>query len=266
MATILYSNDSSYYSMIARLVLSEKEVKYEMRKIDIHIKMEQFTPSYIKIQPNMTVPTLVCDNVIIDDSHKILFFVNEHFSGIDLYPTADAIAIKKSLDEHYKFSIEDLTMGNAMRKSPVARFALGRGLKRASDRLRILMTTNPDFKNICEQKLRLEDERRRLILSSENNYVATYQQAVKLCDMLEAELIQHEFAASNSYSLADVVWTVFIARLHMIKFDSLVIERKHLNSYWQRMTMRYSYQKADLWTKMKPKMLIKIMFALIFTK
>ena len=51
---------------------------------------------------------------------------------MDLFPAADAEAIEKSLELHYAFSIEDLTMGNALRKSPIAWIALGRGLARAS--------------------------------------------------------------------------------------------------------------------------------------
>lgn len=266
MSNVLYSNDSSYYSMIARLVLAEKNVKYEMHKVDIHIKMEQFSPEYIAIQPNMTVPTLLCDGVTIDDSHKILFFVNEQFEGADLYPDVDAAAINESLTRHYAFSIEDLTMGNAMRKSPVAKFALARGLKKASRRCQALMITYPEFRDALDKKIRLEEERYNLILSKDNNYEQMKVRAIELCDMLEGKLSKHEFAASNQYSLADVVWTVFIARLFMIKFDRLITERQHLQAYWQRMSKRKSYMEANIWTKMKPMFLLKVMFNLIFSK
>lgn len=266
MSTVLYSNDSSYYSMIARLVLAEKGVAYDLHKIDIHIKMEQFDPEYVKIQPNMTVPTLVCDGVTVGDSHKILFFVNENFPGANLYPEADAKAINESLARHYDFSIEDLTMGNAMRKSPIAKFALSKGLKKASQRCTILMTTHPELKEACEKKIQLEEQRYKEILSADNNYEQVKRRAVELCDMLEGKLSTNDFAASNQYTLADVVWTVFLARLFMIKFDYLIAERKNLQEYWQRMTMRDSFAKANLWTKMKPAFLLKVIIALVFRK
>ena len=256
MQNILYSNNSSYYSMIARLVLAEKGVAYDLHNIDIHINMEQFSPEYVKIQPNMTVP----------DSHKILLFVNQNFAGVELCPDKDSAAILKSLDLHYTFSIEDLTMGNALRKSPIARFALARGLQRASRRCRELMRTHPEFKVACENKLQLEVQREKLILSKENNYAQMLEQAISLCDNLENELGQHEFAASNQYSLADVVWTVYLARLLMIKFDHLIMESKNLHAYWQRMTARDSYLKANLCTKMPLKFLIKVVLALLFKK
>lgn len=266
MHNILYSNNSSYYSMIARLALAEKAVAYELHHIDIHIKMEQFAPEFVSIQPNMTVPVLVCDGVNIADSHQILLFVNKYFSGSDLCPAEDEAAILKSLDLHYAFSIEDLTMGTALRKSPIAGFALARGLKRAARRCQELMHTHPEFKSACENKLQLEDERQRLILSKENNYAQVLAQAIKLCDSLEVELSQHEFAASKHYSLADVVWTVFLARLVMVGFENFITERKHLNAYWQKMTQRKSYPEANLCTKMPLKFLLKVMFALLFKK
>jgi ganglioside-induced differentiation-associated protein 1 len=176
------------------------------------------------------------------------------------------VAIQKSLNAHYKFSIEDLTMGNAMRKSPIAKFALSRGLSRASRRCRYLMKLHPEFKTACEKKLALEEERRKLILSQQNNYDKVYQDAVNLCDMLELELSKHQFAATDNYSLADIVWTVFIGRLFMIKFDDLVIQRKNLYAYWQRMSARKSFKAANIWTKMQPKVLIKIMLALLFCR
>lgn len=266
MQNILYSNNSSYYSMIARLVLAEKDVSYTLRKIDIHINMEQFTPEYVKIQPNMTVPVFVCDGKNIDDSHEILLFVNKNFAGVDLCPEVDAEAILKSIDLHYTFSIEDLTMGTALRKSPIARFALARGLKRASRRCIELMRTHPEFTIACENKLDLEKQREKLILSKENNYAQVVQQATNLCNLLEKELSHHEFAASNSYSLADVVWTVFLARLSMIKFDYLITERQNLQNYWLKMKSRNSYLKANLCTNMPLKFLAKVILALLFKR
>jgi len=51
--------------MIARLCLAEKQVIYDLHDVDIHIKMEQFAPEYVAMQPNMTVPVLDCGGNII---------------------------------------------------------------------------------------------------------------------------------------------------------------------------------------------------------
>ncbi len=264
MTTVLYSNDSSYYSMIARLCLAEKQVKYDLHNVDIHINMEQFNPEYVNMQPNMTVPVLVHNDTVITDSKDILFFINANFTGQDLFPATDATTIQESLAIHYDFSIEDLTMGNALRKSPLARIALKRGLDRASRRCVQMIKSHPELKEAYINKLAVEEKREHLILSKENNYAQMQQQALNLCDMLDLRLRQHQFAASTQYSLADIVWTVFLARLVMIKFDNLITQRKNLNEYWQRMSNRKSYIAANICTKIPLSKLIRIIFALLF--
>lgn len=215
----------------------------------------------------MSVPTMVDNDNIINDSHEILFYVNKNFKVEDnLFPEDSQAAIKKSLDTHYAFSIEGLTMGTALTKSPIAKIALSRGLTRGSNRCRQLMKRYPEFRSVCEAKLSQENERRRLILSRDNNYELLQQQAINICNMLERDLAKHDFVVGNKYSLADVVWTVFLARLTMIKFDSLINEREHLKVYWERMQQRKSFKEANLCMHMEFKTIFKIMIALIFTR
>ena len=55
-----------------------------------------------------------------------------------------------------------------------------------------------------------------------------------------------------------------LARLTMIKFDHLIVERKNLSDYWQRMSTRKSYATANICTKIPASKLIRIIFALLF--
>jgi Glutathione S-transferase, N-terminal domain len=55
----LYHAASSYYSMIARLALAEGGIAYEPVFVEIHFRMAQQQPDYVRLNPNMTVPTLV---------------------------------------------------------------------------------------------------------------------------------------------------------------------------------------------------------------
>src|SRR5262245_46513724 len=55
----LYHAPSSYYSMIARLALAEGGIAYEPVFVEIHVRMTQQQPDYVRLNPNMTVPTLV---------------------------------------------------------------------------------------------------------------------------------------------------------------------------------------------------------------
>lgn len=264
MKPILYSNPFSYYSMIARLVLSEKKVEYQLNHVDIHIKMEQFLPEYVTIQPNMTVPALVWGDEVFSDSYNILFFVNKNFPGVDLFPENDQVEIQKAIDRNYKFSIEGLTMGTAIRRSPFARIALKRGISRGVRRCRQLMLKHPELKNVCEKKILIESERQRLIISKSNNYNELYQNVIEICDWMDKSLESRQFIASDNYSIADVVWTVFMGRLNMIKFDDLIKKRKNLNSYWQRMSNRESFKEANICTKMPVLNIFRIACASMF--
>ncbi len=83
-----------------------------------------------------------------------------------------------------------------------------------------------------------------------------------LCDILEAKLNTQAYIVGDQYTLADIVWTVFISRLFMLKMDNLILERKALALYWQRMQNRPSFAQAAIWTKMKPKMILKVLLSL----
>ena len=67
----LYHAASSYYSMIARLALVEAGVAFESHPVDIHRRQQQSEPWYALLNPNMTVPTLVLPDRILDQSRDI---------------------------------------------------------------------------------------------------------------------------------------------------------------------------------------------------
>src|SRR5262249_22635239 len=99
----LFHTPSSYYSMIARLALAEGGVVYEPVFVDIHFRMSQQRPGYVRLNPNMTVPTLVLADRILDQSRDIA----ERALGVD-EATLGGEA-RAWLDLHYAYPIEQLT-------------------------------------------------------------------------------------------------------------------------------------------------------------
>src|ERR1700748_2147568 len=75
----LYHTPSSYYSMIARLALAEGRIAYEPVFVDIHFRATQQKPDYVRLNPNMTVPTLVLADRILHQSRDIA----EYALGVD---------------------------------------------------------------------------------------------------------------------------------------------------------------------------------------
>src|SRR6185437_8191340 len=109
----LYHAPSSYYSMIARLALAEGGVAYEPVFEEIHVRMRQQQPNYVRLNPNMTVPTLVLADRILDQSRAIA----EYALGVGA-PDDEA---KAWLDLHYLYPIEELTFGGILARNPMAR-------------------------------------------------------------------------------------------------------------------------------------------------
>ena len=51
-----------------------------------------------------------------------------------------------------------------------------------------------------------------------------------------------------AYGVADVVWTVFLARMEMAGLGAEIPKRPALARYWGAMQARPSFPAADIWT------------------
>jgi tetrachloro-p-hydroquinone reductive dehalogenase len=135
----LYHAASSYYSMIARLAFVERELTFEGMIVDIHRRRAHFEPSYVRLNPNMTVPTFVDGERVLSDSRDILLFAFDK-----TMETLDDDAARW-LAAHYAFPIDELTFGWLLGWNALARYAVPRSLARAEARLRDLFA-RPSFK------------------------------------------------------------------------------------------------------------------------
>ena len=52
------------------------------------------------------------------------------------------------------------------------------------------------------------------------------------------------------YGAADVVWTVFLARMEFVGMEGEIVRRPALDRYWRVMTARPSFAAADIWTRL----------------
>ena len=66
----LYHQGSSVCAAKVRLVLSEKNLQWESKYIDV-LKGEQFDPAYLALNPNAVVPTLVHDDLPAMDTSDL---------------------------------------------------------------------------------------------------------------------------------------------------------------------------------------------------
>lgn len=243
----LYHNPSSYYSMIARLALAEGGIAYEPEMVEIHRRLEQMRPDYVRLNPKMTVPTLVLPELVLDQSRAIAAYalsVNEAMLDGET---------RHLLDLHYDYPIEELTFGRLLAQKPPARIMVPKILARAHGRLLHLAEANPDLGDLYRARAAVFAERQRLFSSAGAIGLAARRQAeaLALLDMLEQRLGDGRgFLVPPGYGMADCVFTVFLGRMDFTGLGAEIARRPALSRYWAAMQARSSFVEADIWRRM----------------
>lgn len=239
----LYQTPSSYYSMIARLALAEGGIAHERVFVDIHFRMSQQQPDYVRLNPGMTVPTLVLADRILVESRDIA----EYALGVATDPET-----KDWVDLHYSYPIEELTFGGILARNPLARIMIPKRLEAAHRQLLASAAANPDLASIYEARAAVFARR---VATFEPDAVVKLSErrraeAIGFMDRLEQTL--HDGRAvlvPPAYGVADVVWTVFLGRMEFAGLGAEIPKRPALARYWAAMKTRPSFSAADIWTK-----------------
>lgn len=239
----LYQTPSSYYSMIARLALAEGGIAYERVFVDIHYRLEQQQPDYVRLNPGMTVPTLVLPDRILIESRDIAAYA--------LGAAVDA-ETKAWVDLHYGYPIEELTFGRILARNPLARIMIPKRLAAARRQLLAHAARNPDLAAVYEARAEVFAGR---IRTFEPDAVVALSQrrrteAIGFMDRLEQTLHDGRPAlVPPTYGVADVVWTVFLGRMEFAGLGDEIPKRPALARYWSAMKARPGFAAADIWTK-----------------
>ena len=242
----LYHTPSSYYSMIARLALAEGGVAYKPVFVDIHFRMDQQRPDYVRLNPNMTVPTIVLADRALDQSRDIA----EYALGVD-QATLDPEA-KTWLDLHYGYSIEELTFGGVLAHNPMARIMIPKLLGRARHHLLALAAEHPDLAAAYEARAEIFAARARIFDPASAMRLSQRRraEAINIMDRMDRTLCDGRLAmAPPAYSIVDTVFTVFLGRMEFAGLGAEILKRQALMRYWRTMRARPSFAAADIWTK-----------------
>jgi len=239
----LYQTPSSYYSMIARLALAEGGIAHERVFVDIHFRLSQQQPNYVRINPGMTVPTLVLADRILDQSRDIAAYA--------LDSTLDG-ETKSWVDLHYGYPIEELTFGGILARNPLARIMIPKRLEATRRQLLALAARNPDLAAVYEARAAVFAER---VSTFEPDAVVKLSErrrteAIGFMDRLEQTLRDgRAVLVPPAYGVADVVWTVFLGRMEFAGLGEEIPRRPSLARYWDALQARPSFSAADIWTK-----------------
>lgn len=240
--------------MIARLALTEAGIDHEQVFVDILFRGSQHLPAYARLNPQLTVPTLVLPGRILDQSRDIL---NVALSGPGQEFNAE---ITSWIDLHYAYPIEELTFGGFLAGHGLARAIIPIKIAATRRRLLRLAATHPDLAEVYRGRAAVFAERESTFDPKTAMHLAVTRRegAIALLDRLDRHFIDgRTVMVPPNYSAADVVWTVFLARMEFAGMEEKISDRPALMRYWQAMKARRSFASADIWTRLHVKRIVR---------
>jgi len=254
----LFHAAPSYYSMVARLALAEAGLSYRSHLIDIHLAKQQLSDAYRQLNPQMTVPTLRGDDLLLTDSQEILQWVAGRAGAawMDAQPALQG-PIGAVVAGHYAISIEDLTFGKWMLGNKLLARVFPGMLQRAMQSLDKRAAAAAD--GGARLRAKAELNRQRLAYFSEGcapEKLAQRQQEVRDFVAALPPVSPGQGLFGPHCSRADVVVAVLFARLAMIDEFSLVT-RADLLAWWDWVQLRPAFMQADIWTRLQRRRLLQ---------
>jgi len=229
----LYHNDMSLCAQKVRVCLAEKGLEWEDRHIVLRSGEHQ-KEWYRKLNRRAVVPTLIDDDKVVTESNVILEYLDERFpepplSPKDPYGRAQMRLWTKQLDEDiHDASAAILSFGIAFRHQYIQAGELGKQMLEK-------------IPNIFKR------ERRRDVIEKGTNsqhFVIALQRMLLLLDEMEEALSQHSWLVGNSYTLAEVAFTPYLARLEHLNIMGILDERSRVADWYDRCKQRPSFEQA----------------------
>ena len=235
----LYHHNSSVCAAKVRVVLAEKDLAWDGKMLDLNAG-DQFEPDYVKLNPKSVVPTLVHDGRVITESNVIIEYLDDAFVEPALRPTAAYNRARmrlwlQRLDTgssgiHHAASV--ISYGASYRYQLMELFGDDPDdLERA-----VTATMNPNSQEWLREVVRNG-------LKSQ-----TFKACVRRMDGLlgdfEATLGEQAWLSGSDYSLADVAYTPYMARLEVLNFGDMWRARPRVAKWYERIKGRASFAEV----------------------
>ena len=109
----LYSASGSLCSQKVKLVLAEKDLEWNNHLLNL-LTFKNLQPSYIQLNPQAVVPTLIHNNTVITDSAVIIRYLDEQFQDRILTPVDPKLQEKMNswIELQNQFPMRELMYGN----------------------------------------------------------------------------------------------------------------------------------------------------------
>ncbi|MBT7952891.1 MAG: glutathione S-transferase family protein [Gammaproteobacteria bacterium] len=238
----LYHHYMSICAAKVRIALAEKRLEWEGQLLDLSAG-DQFKPDYLSLNPKAVVPTLVHDDHILTESNIIIEYLDDAFSDPILRPgsaheRAQMRLLLMRLDNgsesiHHDMSV--VTYGSAYRLHLLER-VIGHNRKDIDKEIDRSM-------NAYSKKWLQETVHEGVEAQSFKKGIRSIN---KLLDDFESMLGQSRWLAGSEYSLADLAYTSYMARLEMLGFEGMWRQRSRVFDWYERLKQRPSFQMGVL--------------------
>ena len=229
----LYHNDMSLCAQKVRVCLAEKGLEWESRHLVLRAAEHQ-QPWYLKLNRRAVVPTLIDGDKVIPESNVILEYLDESFpepalAPKDPYGRAKMRLWTKQLDEDIHDAVG---CGHELRhRVPPAISRARRGRKEDA-------RGDPEHVQ-ARAPARRDRERHRLAALHHRGASAWCCCSTRW----RRRCAQHHWLAGD-YTLADVAFTPYLARLEHLNVAEMLGERRHVADWYRRCKARPSFQEA----------------------
>ena len=219
----LYHNDMSVCAAKVRTALAAKKLDWNGVHLDLR-RGDAQKPEYLTLNPNAVVPTLVHDGRVIIESTVICEYVDDQWPDQPLKPTysfgrAQMRLWTKQLDEGLHTAVGILSFCVAFRHQWLAR--------PAEDRSRWLANIPQP-----ERRQRLQST---LELGLDSPFfLPAFERYHKLFDDFEIALGRSLWLVDEVFSLAEVGYAPYLARLRHLGFDVLFEQHPRVAEWSER--------------------------------
>jgi glutathione S-transferase len=229
----LYHNDMSLCAQKVRVCLAEKGLEWESRHLVLRSGEHQ-QDWYRKLNRRAVVPTLIEGERVIPESNVILEYLDERFPDPPLAPKdAHGRAVMRLWTKQLDEDVHDacaaiLSFGIAFRHQYLERGELGTKMLEQVPNL---------FKR----------ERRRDVIekgTDSKHFAIAVERMVQLLDEMEETLGTSLWLAADDYTLADVAFTPYLARLEHLDLLGMIDERQRVAEWYRRCKARPSFHEA----------------------
>ena len=226
---ILYHNDMSVCAAKVRMALAEKKLDWQ----GVHMNLragDTHQPDYVKLNPNRVVPTLVHEGWPVIESNVICEYIDDVWPEPPLRPESARSRARmriwmKQLDESVHAATGTVSTCIAFRHQH---------LKRDPAELQAWID---DLEPARRERTTLAIKRGM----DAPQFEPAVRRFIKLVTDMDAALQESPWLAGNSFSLADLAYASYMARLMHLGLDGMVLARPRVADWRSRLFARPSY-------------------------